>query len=108
MALSALEVPTSLGETLYSAVSILVSLLYSREAELQKAAAGVIFPTGFDAEKLKPSASDRKKRLEDAQRFLAMTARPKPLDPASAAEEFDALFGGDIAETDDDDPEPFR
>ena len=108
MALSALEVPTSLGETLYSAVSILVSLLYSREAELQKAAAGVIFPTGLDAEKLKPSASDRKKRLEDAQRFLAMTARPKPLDPASAAEEFDSLFGGDIAETDDDDPEPFR
>ena len=41
MALSALEVPTSLEETLYSAVSILVSLLYSREAELQKAAAGV-------------------------------------------------------------------
>ena len=36
MALSALEVPTSLEETLYSAVSILVSLLYSREAELQK------------------------------------------------------------------------
>lgn len=108
MALSALEVPTSLEETLYSAVSILVSLLYSREAELQKAAAGVIFPTGFDAEKLKPSASDRKKRLEDAQRFLAMTARPKPLDPASAEKEFDALFGGDIAETDDDDPEPFR
>lgn len=33
MALSALEVPTSLEETLYSAVSILVSLLYSREAE---------------------------------------------------------------------------
>ena len=95
-------------ETLYSAVSILVSLLYSREAELQKAAAGVIFPTGFDVEKLKPSASDRKKRLEDAQRFLAMTARPKPLDPASAEKEFDALFGGDIAETDDDDPEPFR
>ena len=108
MALSALEVPTSLGETLYSAVSILVSLLYSREAELQKAAAGVIFPTGLDVEKLKPSASDRKKRLEDAQRFLAMTARPKPLDPASAEKEFDALFGGDIAETDDDDPEPFR
>ena len=108
IALSALEAPTSLGETLYSAVSILVSLLYSREAELQKAAAGVIFPTGFDAEKLKPSASDRKKRLEDAQRFLAMTARPKPLDPASAEKEFDALFGGDIAETDDDDPEPFR
>lgn len=68
----------------------------------------MIFPTGFDAEKLKPSASDRKKRLEDAQRFLAMIARPKPLDSASAAEEFDALFGGDIAETDDDDPEPFR
>ena len=108
MALSALEVPTSLEKTLYSAVSVLVSLLYIREAELQKAAAGVIFPTGLDAEKLKPSASDRKKRLEDAQRFLAMTARPKPLDPASAAEEFDALFGGDIAETDDDDPEPFR
>ena len=108
MALSALEVPTSLEKTLYSAVSVLVSLLYSREAELQKAAAGVIFPTGLDAEKLKPSASDRKKRLEDAQRFLAMTARPKPLDPASAAEEVDALFGGDIAETDDDDPEPFR
>lgn len=108
MALSALEVPTSLEETLYSAVSILVSLLYSREAELQKAAAGVIFPTGLDAEKLKPSASDRKKRLEDAQRFLAMTARPKPLDPASAEKEFNALFGGDIAETDDDDPEPFR
>lgn len=108
MVLSALEVPTSLGETLYSAVSVLVSLLYSREAELQKAAAGVIFPTGLDAEKLKPSASDRKKRLEDAQRFLAMTARPKPLDPASAEKEFDALFGGDIAETDDDDPEPFR
>lgn len=108
MALSALEVPTSLEKTLYSAVSVLVSLLYSREAELQKAAAGVIFPTGLDAEKLKPSASDRKKRLEDAQRFLAMTARPKPLDPASAAEEFDSLFGGDIAETDDDDPEPFR
>ena len=85
-------------------VSILVSLLYSREAELQKAAAGVIFPTGLDAEKLKSSASDRKKRLEDAQRFLAMTARPKPLDPASAEKEFDALFGGDIAETDDDDP----
>ena len=104
MALSALEVPTSLEETLYSAVSILVSLLYSREAELQKAAAGVIFPTGLDAEKLKSSASDRKKRLEDAQRFLAMTARPKPLDPASAEKEFDALFGGDIAETDDDDP----
>ena len=108
MALSALEVPTSLEKTLYSAVSILVSLLYSREAELQKAAAGVIFPTGLDVEKLKPSASDRKKRLEDAQRFLAMTARPKPLDPASAEKEFDALFGGDIAETDDDDPEPFR
>lgn len=108
MALSALEVPTSLGETLYSAVSVLVSLLYSREAELQKSAAGVIFPTGLDVEKLKPSASDRKKRLEDAQRFLAMTARPKPLDPASAEKEFDALFGGDIAETDDDDPEPFR
>ena len=108
MALSALEVPTSLEETLYSAVSILVSLLYSREAELQKAAAGVIFPTEFDVEKLKPSASDRKKRLENAQRFLAMTARPKPLDPASAEKEFDALFGGDIAETDDDDPEPFR
>ena len=108
MALSALEVPTSLEKTLYSAVSVLVSLLYSREAELQKAAAGVIFPTGLDAEKLKPSASDRKKRLEDAQRFLAMTARPKPLDPASAEKEFDALFGGDIAETDDDDPEPFR
>lgn len=108
MALSALEVPTSLEKTLYSAVSILVSLLYSREAELQKAAAGVIFPTGLDVEKLKSSASDRKKRLEDAQRFLAMTARPKPLDPASAEKEFNALFGGDIAETDDDDPEPFR
>lgn len=108
MALSALEVPTSLEKTLYSAVSILVSLLYSREAELQKAAVGVIFPTGLDVEKLKPSASDRKKRLEDAQRFLAMTARPKPLDPASAEKEFNALFGGDIAETDDDDPEPFR
>lgn len=37
-----------------------------------------------------------------------MTARPKPLDPASAEKEFDALFGGDIAETDDDDPEPFQ
>ena len=37
-----------------------------------------------------------------------MTARPKPLDPASVTEEFNALFGGDIAETDDDDPEPFR
>ena len=68
----------------------------------------MIFPTGFDAEKLKPSVSDRKKRLENAQRFLAMTAHPKPLDPASAEKEFNALFGGDIAETDDDDPEPFR
>ena len=46
MALSALEVPTSLEKTLYSAVSVLVSLLYSREAELQKAAAGVIFRQG--------------------------------------------------------------
>lgn len=69
MALSALEVPTSLEETLYSAVSILVSLLYSREAELQKAAAGVIFPTGFDAEKLKPSASDRKNGLKTRNDF---------------------------------------
>ena len=37
-----------------------------------------------------------------------MTARPKPADPASAEKEFDALFGGDIAETDDDDPNRFR
>lgn len=69
MALSALEVPTSLEETLYSAVSILVSLLYSREAELQKAAAGVIFPTGLDAEKLKSSASDRKNGLKTRNAF---------------------------------------
>lgn len=106
MALSALESPTSLEETLYSAVSILVSLLYTRETELKKAAAGVPLPT--EAEKPSPTAQDRKKQLENAQRFLAMTARPQPLDPTSAAEEFNALFGSDIAETDDDDPEPFR
>ena len=79
LCLSALDNADDLHETLHSAVSVLVSILYCNRTALEKIAVGV--PLGaHESDPLSKLFHDIQK-LESMQKFLAMTSRCSPPEP---------------------------
>lgn len=88
LCLSALDNAADLHETLHSAVSVLVSILYCNRTALEKIAAGVPLgahesdPLSNDKEGRQTSSREKLfhdiQKLESMQKFLAMTSRCSP------------------------------